>query len=243
MLSWTRILVTALPVALVIAAVPAGTASPDPNAVADAVFARLLADLEPGDGGDGGLDSHLSGKKIFVDPGHGGSDSGACAYSVCEKTIVLSVGLKLRDYLTARGANVKMSRSTDVYVSISARASAANSWGAHRFVSIHMNSCGGCGGHGTEVLICGSSSSTVNLANKELAEITAKLGTTSRGVKQRCDLGVLSGTNMPATLAELAFIDYYSENQLMRGSTGQQKAACAILRAIEKHYGTTATAC
>src|SRR5690625_8006004 len=55
----------------------------------------------------------LSGKRIVIDPGHGGPDGGAMAGGVSEKAIALAVSKQLRDYLQQAGAIVYMTRETD----------------------------------------------------------------------------------------------------------------------------------
>lgn len=55
----------------------------------------------------------LSGKVIYIDPGHGGPDGGAGDSDALEKDIALNVSLKLRDYFQEQGALVLMTRETD----------------------------------------------------------------------------------------------------------------------------------
>ncbi|MFB8732947.1 N-acetylmuramoyl-L-alanine amidase [Bacillus sp. SL00103] len=46
----------------------------------------------------------LSGKIIYLDPGHGGPDGGAVGGELLEKEIALDVSMKIRDYLQEQGA-------------------------------------------------------------------------------------------------------------------------------------------
>lgn len=73
----------------------------------------------------------LAGKKIYVDPGHGGDDPGAVgANGLKEKTVNLRVATVLKNCLVEYGgATVRMSRTTDKTVSLSARVTDANNWG------------------------------------------------------------------------------------------------------------------
>ena len=87
-----------------------------------------------------------SGIKVFVDPGHGGADSGAAFNSVLEKNINLAVGLKLRDLLKGKGFTVAMSREDDSAIAISEIVKKANAFFSDApkekrlFISIHINS-------------------------------------------------------------------------------------------------------
>lgn len=79
--------------------------------------------------------------RIVIDPGHGGSDSGACpGTTVCEKEFNLAISSKLNAILRAYGATVLMTRTGDQTVSLDERINFANSNNAHRFLSVHINS-------------------------------------------------------------------------------------------------------
>jgi N-acetylmuramoyl-L-alanine amidase len=68
----------------------------------------------------------LAGLTVIVDPGHGGSDVGAewtgKRPAVYEAPINLAVSVLLRDRLTALGAKVIMTRTTDTFLSLHYRA-------------------------------------------------------------------------------------------------------------------------
>jgi N-acetylmuramoyl-L-alanine amidase len=80
-------------------------------------------------------------KKIVIDPGHGGDDPGAIGPSgIQEKDIVLSVGEKLGDILTAKyEAEVIFTRDKDIFIPLNERTEIANSNKADLFISIHAN--------------------------------------------------------------------------------------------------------
>ncbi len=83
------------------------------------------------------------GKKrlIVIDPGHGGQDPGAIgANGMYEKTIVLAVGLELKQQLEASGYRVKMTRETDVFLKLHDRVKFARKHKADLFVSLHADS-------------------------------------------------------------------------------------------------------
>lgn len=86
----------------------------------------------------------FKGIKIFIDPGHGGTDrknKGPAGLAI-EADINLKVGLYLREYLTKAGAIVNMSRDRDTFISLDDRSRLANEWGADIFISIHHNAPG-----------------------------------------------------------------------------------------------------
>ena len=80
-------------------------------------------------------------KKIFIDPGHGGLDSGAVGVNnLLEKNINLSVAKKVESLLKKQNLEVKLSRTDDSTLSLDGRTLAANTWNADCYVSIHCNS-------------------------------------------------------------------------------------------------------
>ena len=84
----------------------------------------------------------LGARKIVIDAGHGGHDPGTLGRGgLQEKDLVLDVAVRLqrlvRDEL---GAEVVMTRSTDVFIPLEERTAIANAQGADLFLSIHANS-------------------------------------------------------------------------------------------------------
>jgi N-acetylmuramoyl-L-alanine amidase len=79
---------------------------------------------------------------IMIDPGHGGIDPGALsAGDIREKDVVLAVSRQLAAALTAHGRfDVRMTRTTDVFVPLDQRIELSKSAGASLFISIHADS-------------------------------------------------------------------------------------------------------
>lgn len=78
---------------------------------------------------------------VMIDPGHGGHDPGAIAPDgVFEKDITLASGLALRHSLAATGRyRVRMTRTTDVFVTLEGRVAAAVATGAALFLALHCD--------------------------------------------------------------------------------------------------------
>jgi N-acetylmuramoyl-L-alanine amidase len=110
-------------------------------------------------------------RKIIIDPGHGGFDSGALGHhGGKEKDACLDIGVRLRELLRSRlpGVKVLMTRDHDVFVELKERTRFANRQDADLFVSIHANSSPNSSSHGTQVFFYDSQSS-----NKD-AEVLAR---------------------------------------------------------------------
>lgn len=149
-------------------------------------------------------------KKVWIDAGHGGKDTGASANGLKEKNIVLAVSLGAKKRLEAEyeGVQVMLSRSTDVFVELADRTNAANRAGADILVSIHCNAGGGAGGFESFRYI-NPQPASIALQNMLHAEIMAALkpfGVTDRG-KRLKNLHMVRESKMPAVLTENLFID------------------------------------
>ena len=110
-------------------------------------------------------------RRIVVDPGHGGHDSGAVGQGgVREKDVVLSISLKLRDLLKRElGLDVIMTRSTDVFIPLEERTAIANKVNADLFVSVHANAANNHNASGIETyyLNLAKTEASARLAAKE----------------------------------------------------------------------------
>ncbi|MDR1670039.1 MAG: N-acetylmuramoyl-L-alanine amidase [Oscillospiraceae bacterium] len=151
--------------------------------------------------------------KIAVYAGHGGSDFGAVANGVYEKNINLAISNAVSDILRQKGYDVLNNRTADVDRNITRDANMANDWKADGLLEIHLNSNAGKPGSGTEMLYSiKDTGKGKQLAQASLDNLVA-LGFADRGIRTQTDangqdeFGILRLTNMPAVLAETAFIN------------------------------------
>ena len=189
-----------------------------------------------------------SDKLIVIDAGHGGKDGGASGAldgkTVLEKNLTLQMAIKTRDILTGKGYKVKLTRETDQYPTLKARADFANNSNAAVFVSIHINSADSIPtASGTEVFYAPLNNDTsYGLKSSYLAKyiqeyLIANLSSKDRGVKETNHL-ITRTAIMPSALVEVGFISNEDELRNMTSSTYQNKTAQAIaagiIKALEK---------
>ena len=136
------------------------------------------------------------GMTICLDPGHGGSDSGANAFGAKESDLTLKIAQYCKEELSKYDVNVVMTRTTDTRLSEEAamdlknRVEVAKKAGASYFISIHINSAANCAAKGAEVYYPNTSgnknlsSNGQNLAKAIQKQLTA-LGLYNRGIKIR----------------------------------------------------------
>ncbi len=175
--------------------------------------------------------------KIYLDPGHGGTDGGASANGLVEKNVTLSIALKTRDILNRdyEGHSIRMSRTTDATVSLAQRTNDANSWGANYFVSIHINAGGGTGYE--DFIYNGSvSNNTITYRDKLHAEIMKQVDFRNRG-KKRANFHVLRESSMPAVLTENGFIDTTADANKLKSDAYLNRIALGHANGIAQALG------
>lgn len=162
--------------------------------------------------------TNWSSYRIMLDPGHGGSDPGASGPSAPhEATLALRCATALKNRIVNEcGGTVKMTRTSDVFISLSARRSASVSYDPYIFCSIHLNAFNKTA-KGTETYYYWSTGNSNLLANKVQAQLIANFKTvsgftpTNRGVKYG-NLAVIKGSSsVPAILTEGLFVDNSTE--------------------------------
>jgi N-acetylmuramoyl-L-alanine amidase len=80
-------------------------------------------------------------RRIALDPGHGGTDTGAVGpHGVVEKDVVLDIAHRTAPLLARElGISTLLTRDTDDRVALEERVAKANAFGADLFISIHCN--------------------------------------------------------------------------------------------------------
>ena len=197
---------------------------------------------------------------VVLDPGHGGSDSGATRGSVYEKNI----NFKVAQYCKAEleqycGVTVYMTRTGDTNPSLQERAQIAANYGANILVSIHQNS-GSSSAYGAEVYypnrnykpaIGDSGKAVADSIQKELVS----LGLSNRGTKIRNTAngstyadgsysdyyGIIRNSKnlgVPAIIVEHAFLSNASDyNNFLSSDSKLQKLGIADATGIAKAFG------
>ncbi|MBT2686157.1 N-acetylmuramoyl-L-alanine amidase [Bacillus sp. ISL-37] len=180
--------------------------------------------------------------KLYLDPGHGGSDPGAQGNGLREKDLNLDIALKIRSILEDNYENieVKMSRTSDMNKSLSQRTNEANAWGADFYLSIHINSFNGSA-QGYEDYIHSSLSN--NSATARYRDIihteVMKLNQLDDRGKKKADFHVLRETTMDAMLSENGFIDNAQNAALMKQESWRRNVAQGHANGIAKAFNLT----
>ncbi|MEK4060884.1 MULTISPECIES: N-acetylmuramoyl-L-alanine amidase [Paenibacillus] len=177
----------------------------------------------------------INGKRIVIDPGHGGSDPGmlGTSFDTLEKDLNLQTALYVRDYLTAKGARVELTRTQDQRPSLARRVQIGQSVGADAFVSIHYNSSPK-NVSGTLTFYY-SESDDLRLARSIENRLGQGIGLKSNGVSFG-NYHILRENNLPAALVELGFLSNRNDEAVVRTSAYQKKAAKAIAEGLADYF-------
>ena len=222
-------------------------------------FDSLTEALQEAD--DSVADSGIATQSVVVlDPGHGGSDPGACKYGLREADLTLKIAQycksKLEEY---SHVEVYMTRTADTDNNLANRVAYAKKFNPDVFVSIHINAVGGQHGGAEVYYPNGNYIPGIGTEGKELAEVIQQklvaLGLYNRGIKIRNTedgsqypdgspsdyLGVIKRSKeagFPAVLIEHAFIDNYGDvyNFLSREDKVKEMGY-ADATAIAEYYG------
>lgn len=177
--------------------------------------------------------------RVFIDPGHGGTDPGAVFNGRQEKDDVLRLALAVGRILEDHGIDVVYSRTEDFYDSPYEKAMKGNESEADLFLSLHRNAAIPPGsGTGADMLVYADTGFSSDVAN-QIGNAIAAAGLQFNGITERPNLAVLRRTKMPAVLVEAGFIDNESDNQFFDENFDAlaQAIAQGVLNTIEQDQG------
>lgn len=184
-------------------------------------------------------------KTVCIDPGHGGTSSGATLGNRLEKDDTLRLSLLVRDILEERGYTVVMTRDNDSDVSLADRCKIANKARASLFVSIHRNSSTSKDATGMEMWVHSSSPTDDMLLAQNILDCLDNLDITNRGIHsgyrdgENMNYYINRHTKMPSVLAEIDFISNKTDNKNYDKNINEYALAIANgieLTLKEMHY-------
>ncbi len=182
----------------------------------------------------------LEGKRIVIDPGHGGNDPGmiGTTHKTEEKDLTLSTSKLLAGELRARGASVVMTRTKDSEKpSLPDRVRIAEQASADAFVSIHYNSSP-TKASGTLVFYYSKNKDAALARAVEGPLEGLSLGT--NGISFG-DYHVLRENSLPSVLLELGFLSNAKDEAEVRTEKYQKEAAAAIAQGFEAYFARKST--
>ena len=168
------------------------------------------------------------GMTICLDPGHGGSDSGANAFGQKESALTLKIANYCKEELEKYDVNVVMTRTTDTRPSENTaqdlidRVMMAKKAGASYIISIHLNSAASTSAHGAEVYFPNTSGNASLSSNgqamaKAIQSQLVALGLYDRGIKIRNYMDGSTSSNPNSSDRDYYGIIRYAKEQNISG--------------------------
>lgn len=174
-------------------------------------------------------------KTVVIDPGHGGTATGAKYGEIKEKNLNLDISGRLVALLDKKEVSTYLLRNDDSNIDNYERAYIANKLNAALYLSIHINATGKKSTKGSMTLYYPFSAR--GFTGRDFAGIVQKnllsaLKTDDKNTRSRPDLIVLRETSMPAAMAEIAFLTNSTDRKNLLKESFRQKAAQALCDSV-----------
>lgn len=182
--------------------------------------------------------TNLSEATVVLDPGHGGSDSGALSIDQKhdEKTYTLALAQQVAKQLRARGTHVIMTRDSDKSVSLADRPALANTNQASAFISFHFDSSP------TNNLASGTTTyyyhrrTSYKLAEAINGEMN-DLALANRGIKYG-NFEVIRDNSRPSLLLEMGYINTKKDFQSIKSAHYQKQVATRVVKGLSAYFSS-----
>lgn len=181
----------------------------------------------------------LLGKRVVLDPGHGGSDPGVTVDDTTEAQLVWDLASRLEGRLTALGVQTWLTRGPNNGASEEQRAQLANDVGADLVLSLHIDGSTSPLANGIAAYYYGAGESTSTIGER-LADLT------QRELVARTRMGnnrthgktwvLLRLTRMPAVRVELGYLTSEQDSAMLRDPQFRDTVAEGLLVAVQRLY-------
>ena len=186
----------------------------------------------------------LLGKSIYIDPGHGGRDSGTTYKNIYEKDINLIMSKKIEQYLISKGATVYLTREEDIDLStttknkkrsdLTNRAKLINQSNADMYISIHLNYISNSKWQGLQIFYNNKNEENELIANS-LTSYLKQTSSNIRDPKKENIYYMYKQIKTPGVLIELGFLSNPNDRYRLTREEYQDKLAISLSDAIENY--------
>lgn len=186
----------------------------------------------------------LLGKSVYIDPGHGGRDSGTTYKNIYEKDINLIMSKKIEQYLISKGATVYLTREEDIDLStktknkkrsdLTNRAKLINQSNADMYISIHLNYISNSKWQGLQIFYNNKNEENELIANS-LTSYLKQTSSNIRDPKKENIYYMYKQIKTPGVLIELGFLSNPNDRYRLTREEYQDKLAISLSDAIENY--------
>ncbi|MEU4741355.1 N-acetylmuramoyl-L-alanine amidase [Actinosynnema sp. NPDC023658] len=182
----------------------------------------------------------LSGKRIIIDPGHGGEDRGVVVDGVSEADVMLDLARLLEGKMAATGMEALLTRGPNHNPDEGERARFANEAGADLILSLHADGNSSALASGVATFHFGTGNGTSSTVGEALAgfiqrEIVARTGLLDcRTHPKTWDM--LRMTRCTAVRVEVGYLTNQGDRQRLANPSFRDVVAEGILVAVKRLY-------
>ncbi|BBX55335.1 N-acetylmuramoyl-L-alanine amidase LytC precursor [Mycobacterium shottsii] len=186
----------------------------------------------------------LSGKRIIIDPGRGGSDRGLIAHGeagpVSEADVLWDLASRLEAGMSAIGMETFLSRPANTSPSDAERAATANAVGADLMISLRCETQTSVSANGVASFHFGNSHGSVSTIGRNLADFIQREVVARTGLQDCRTHGrtwdLLRLTRMPTVQVDIGYITNPLDRELLFSTRTRDAIAEGILAAVKRLY-------
>jgi len=186
----------------------------------------------------------LSGKRIIIDPGRGGSDPGQIVSGpqgpMSEADILWDLGSRLEGRMTAIGMETFLSRPVNYSPGDAERAATANTVGADLMISLRFEQQPSPSASGVASFYFGSPHGSVSTIGRNLADFLQREVVARTGLRDCRTHGrtwdLLRLTRMPTVQVDVGYISSPNDRSMLATRECRDAVAEGILAAVKRLY-------
>ncbi|MCG8917970.1 N-acetylmuramoyl-L-alanine amidase [Actinokineospora sp. PR83] len=182
----------------------------------------------------------LRGKRIVIDPGHGGADTGIVAGDVTEAALMWDLASRLEGRMVATGMEALLSRGPDQCPDESERARFANDAGADLVLSLHTDANSSPHAQGVASFHFGTGNGATSTLGEAMAgliqrELAKRTGLRDCGTHPKT-WDVLRLTRCPAVRIEIGYLSNAEDRARLVDPAFRDVVAEGIVVAVKRLY-------
>lgn len=182
----------------------------------------------------------LRGKRIVIDPGHGGGDRGVTVGDVSEADLTWDLARRLEGRMVATGMEALITRGPNACPPDSDRAAFANEAGADMFLSLHADANPSPGAEGVASFHFGTGNGTTSTVGELLAgyiqrELAARTGLLDCRTHPKT-WDIFTRTRCPAVRVEIGYLTNEQDRLRLSDPAFRDVVAEGILIAVKRLY-------
>ncbi|MEW6424352.1 MAG: N-acetylmuramoyl-L-alanine amidase [Bacillota bacterium] len=186
------------------------------------------------------LEELFSERRIVIDAGHGGRDTGGCGpVDLLEKNVVLTMAQRLKNHLVQVGAQIWLTREGDQDLPPLERLNLAREKRAHVFLSFHTNYNKDSRVGGLAINYNPAHSAGPRLARLTCEELVRKIRRDVLEIKADKELSALGP--IPGLKIKPVTISNWVEEGLLRNPTSYDKIALGVLNGLRRYFSNYRT--